>query len=737
MVFSNLFDEAQRKRKEASKAAPKKDEKQISQQKTAGKRRRGKAALQDDHERPNNKRAAAQQAQQPQSKKRGPPSREVLEFSAKLKDLSRQKKLDEAVALYWSKQYDQIRDEHHACIVVDCCARCGDVAAAEHIVTKLQEGQRHGSSDDSTINIETQTALLKAYVHAGKMVEAMQLFQRIANPNVRTLNTLLRGCLWTAAAPSAVNGGEIIAGGVVTSEDALKIYQESFVNAAQSLDTSSYEYSITLLCQALRVKEAEERIETFLSVNGIRVNGKASIIGTDQTALETLAVVYLALSRAYALLNRPDELWRTCQRGLSAIKASRALLLENNSNVAAGGESSAAASIKSSASLQKGNASGGTSGGKRGWKQSSSAASNDTSSGRAFSNTAFRTHRLTELESEVRSMLKSHRDAVPLSSRDMALRIRNRLLYFSGGGTTTGQDDPLQATNKNALTKQCKNSHLVSSCRSFGLSQFTLDELDSTDIDSSEISALCGLPEISVVRDDGTINFDEVFPNSKIPLDIEIGAGFGSWIVQQAQENPQRNYVAVELRADRGFQIFARATLESKKPLDNVCVVGSECGSFLRDRIKRSSISSIFANYPEPPTQTYGDDQQVLRQIAHGECKEPAHMLNSKTIVAMGKCLQKNGKIAIVSDNRSYARLLAATFAKVVRENKSLIRSMRPNELKDSSLRHLESFSNVVDLYSQNDGGNKGTSYFDRLWRTGAGSHSERRTRFVILMQRC
>jgi pentatricopeptide repeat protein len=724
MVFSKLFDEAQKKRKEP-KSPPKADVRKSNEEKpfSSGKRKRkrGKKDQPEDG------------VKQPQQKKKGPPSAEVLEFSRQLKDLSRQKKLDEAVSLYWSPQYDQIRDEHHACIVVDCCARCGDVTAAENIVKRLQQ-QQHGG----TINIETQTALLKAYVHAGKMMEAIQLFRTMTNPNIRTLNTLLRGCLWTAAAPISAADTEI-AGGVVTSEEAWKLYQDTFSSTAvQALDTSSYEYSITLLCQALRVTEAEARIETFLSVHNIRVKGKANVTGTDQMALETLAVVYLALSRAYALLNQkrqPDCLWRTCQRCLSAIKASRALLLDNNNSKNIETTGNTAKSVSSNAARKPISSGVGASGGKRGWK--STATSEQPT--RAFSNAAFRTHRLSELETEVKSLLKS-RDATPLSRLDMALRIRNRLLYFSGGGTR-GHDD-VNFSSKSE-TKQSKNAHLISSWHSFGLSQFTLDKSGSSEQDSStaiapsEINRRCGLAESPVVRDDGTINFDLVFQDSKLPLDIEIGAGFGSWIVQQAQENiQQRNYVAVELRADRGFQIFARATLERTKPLDNVCVVGSECGSFLRDRISKSSVSTIFANHPEPPTQTYGEDQNVLQQIAKGDGKEPAHMLNSKTIVAMGRCLKQHGKIVIVSDNRSYARLIAATFAKVVRENKNLIRSIKPNELKDSTLRHLESFSNVVDLYSQNSAENNGTSYFDRLWRTGAGSHSEKRTRFMILMQR-
>ena len=52
---------------------------------------------------------------------------EALAFSAKLKDLSTKKRLHEALTLYWDPSNKDIRDGHHASIMVDCCSRCGAV----------------------------------------------------------------------------------------------------------------------------------------------------------------------------------------------------------------------------------------------------------------------------------------------------------------------------------------------------------------------------------------------------------------------------------------------------------------------------------------------------------------------------------------------------------------------------------------------------------------------------------
>jgi hypothetical protein len=67
---------------------------------------------------------------QSKRRRRQAPSEEALALSAKLKEFSSQKRLDEALDLYWNGCNDSLRDGHHACIVVDCSARCGCIAVS-------------------------------------------------------------------------------------------------------------------------------------------------------------------------------------------------------------------------------------------------------------------------------------------------------------------------------------------------------------------------------------------------------------------------------------------------------------------------------------------------------------------------------------------------------------------------------------------------------------------------------
>ena len=687
MSFQGLFESAKKRKKEQQQSTPTPSDTTTLQQKQQGRVRIGPSS--------NKKR-----------KRGGPVSQKALELSAKLKDLSRQKRLDQVLDLYWKATE---RDSHHSCMVIDCCARCGHVAEAERV---FQE------ADDAASNVEIHTALLKAFAHAGQMAKADALFssmcatQSQVAPNVRTLNTLLRGCLWTAA---CLHEGTVV-GGVVTSERAWIMFKAKA--GEDSLDASSYEYSISLLCQALRVHDALQRIVQFLERNQIKLKGKASFRGGDQTSLETLAVAYVSLAKAYALLGSWDDTWTACQRALSAIDSSRARTV------------SAATSENFTHETRHVVATGG----KQSWKRGS-----ETGTHRQASNTSFRSHRLSELESEARTILKTRSgDLRAASATSLSQSLLTRLLYFSGGGTTEldlNGNSP-RATSRAELLQRL----FIPIWYSFGLASLVSRDNSSQETperipEHSEVYQLVGVDKImkQLISKRGRIEVDRLFINSEAPIDVEMGSGFGEWIENQAAANPSRNYIAVELRADRVSQIFIKSTLLRR--LSNVCVVASDATSFFRTQLPSSRISNVYVNHPEPPTQTFGDSADDLRVVANGG-DEPAHMLSSAVFIAVADTLTSGGKMFIISDNRWYARLICATIVKANRSDTCKLHTPSPSEAKDLGLQFVEPFENGVTLYRTVHGskGDTGKTWFDRLWQTGAGRHAERTTRYAIVV---
>jgi hypothetical protein len=231
------------------------------------------------------------------------------------------------------------------------------------------------------------------------------------------------------------------------------------------------------------------------------------------------------------------------------------------------------------------------------------------------------------------------------------------------------------------------------------------------------------------------------------PLIVELGAGFGDWIVRKAITDDSNDYIAVELRADRVSQIFARtAILSLNTPIDNMCVVGDDCETFLSRHIELGSIQHIHVNHPEPPTQFGTED--VLESISTGG-EEPAHMLNSRVILAAIRCLKRDpdSRLTIVTDNKFYGQLICSTIAKVYHEKKKLFSCVDLGKL-DSSFQKIDSgspSSRVIQIFEgqpnetigfpkQTKESTKGESYFDRLWRAGAGTYADKRKRFIIVL---
>ena len=716
-----------------------------------------------------------------------PPSDKAIALSSQLKLLSSQKKLQQALDLYYDPSNNDIRDEHHACILIDCCGRCGDIAKGEKIVEEIMMKAK-------VVNVQTKTALLKGYVHSGMIRHASLLYKEMVEsnrkrdrPNVRTLNTFLRGCLWSAATAFFSNNGKDceIHGGIISSE---KSWPKDDENHADFMpDLSSFEYSIILLSQALRIEEAELRVETLQKRFGIINNNESNndhvssniplIHADDPSTLETLAVSYIALARACALLGEFTKAERYASKVLSFtssllnnIKGStnHALSLENRD-------------IK-------------ISGGKRSWKEMKGIKNHNDNdikfqhqqqqSRRDLSNRLFRQHKLHEIQSEAKRVMeyvsRTNKNDIQRQHRqidDLIFYLTTRLLYFNGGGTTD-RSAAFQPHSKRRINDGYKDhlQLLNSLWNSFGLASAmkerypNLRNLFSKQIlnerDCKSIHHVLGFDNTNnIINDDGLINFSNVFAeranknttSNQRPLYLELGSGFGCWAVNQAQRNPSCDYIACELRSDRVSQMFIKAMLnENDLPLNNLCCIGSECGHLLRQRISENTVSKIFINHPEPPTQTYGSDLSVINAIAAGG-DEPAHMLTSETISSAIRCLSEvNGELIIVTDNRWYGKLLCATLLKVmstkdwrlynkVFDHTSGIRQIETfHESKEGS-----KFKNKVILYEgspnetighftakHEDKDSVGSSYFDRLWRSGAGTHAEVEKRFIICVYR-
>ena len=94
------------------------------------------------------------------------------------------------------------------------------------------------------------------------------------------------------------------------------------------------------------------------------------------------------------------------------------------------------------------------------------------------------------------------------------------------------------------------------------------------------------------------IDFEKCFAH-KAPIYLEICSGHGDWIVDKAKNTKgQRNWVALEIRYERVFQIWTKLKFNN---LDNLIIICGEAGDVLMNYIKKGEFEEIFINYPDPP----------------------------------------------------------------------------------------------------------------------------------------
>ena len=243
-------------------------------------------------------------------------------------------------------------------------------------------------------NVVTYTTLLRGFCEVARIDDAKSLFVTMLEgstdhdlvmhtpppPNVRSLNAVLRGCLRVGAVPAARE----LCHAASTSTNRI------------AFDETSYEYMILLLCQAMRVVEAEQLTAAFImdyscplpvlvSLPVTSTGAASGRASCGDTALSTLAdreirpdamlqaaAIFLCMARTYTLCNNftaSAAYLRATREALEACRSSavrRAMLLRlENSSGSEGG-------FKKGQASGSGSTSGGSGAGHAGGASSSS-----------------------------------------------------------------------------------------------------------------------------------------------------------------------------------------------------------------------------------------------------------------------------------------------------------------------------------------------------------------------------
>jgi tRNA (guanine-N7-)-methyltransferase len=141
------------------------------------------------------------------------------------------------------------------------------------------------------------------------------------------------------------------------------------------------------------------------------------------------------------------------------------------------------------------------------------------------------------------------------------------------------------------------------------------------------------------------LDLTQIFP-SDLPLEVELGAGDGSFLIAWAKANPQHNFLAVERLLGRIRKIERKANCAA---LTNVRLMRIEAGYFLEYLLPRKSVTALHVYFPDPwPKRKHWKNRLINEGFAQ----------------ACARVLVPGGMIFLRTDDPNYFGQMRATFGR-------------------------------------------------------------------------
>ncbi len=126
--------------------------------------------------------------------------------------------------------------------------------------------------------------------------------------------------------------------------------------------------------------------------------------------------------------------------------------------------------------------------------------------------------------------------------------------------------------------------------------------------------------------------FEEFFGNDN-PVHLEFCSGNEEWIINRAQENPNVNWVAVEMWFERVRKIYSKMV---NYGIDNLMIISGEGLTFSREYLPDSCLDKVYVNFPDPWPKD--------RHAKHRIIKRPF-------VEELRRTVKKEGSVTLVTDN--------------------------------------------------------------------------------------
>ena len=269
------------------------------------------------------------------------------------------KMLKEAQQCFETAIAKNLANRHTYTIMINAHVRCGDADGAAKVLKRMGKASLQPC-------VVAYTTLINGKCRAGDLQGGMEVLRAMLErrppvmPNVRTVNTLLRGCM--------------LVGGV---SEAKSLFERMLAEWGAQPDASTYEYVVSLLSQALRLEEAGSIVDELRRAAASAKDGEGDTAESVHATVSAQSpLLYVSMARASALLADWAQFAKAHKRALKALKSAEKSA-QSAQQVVAGEEGSRGAVV----------------GGKQGWRVRDDSRQNSAN--------VFDAHRRDELQREL------------------------------------------------------------------------------------------------------------------------------------------------------------------------------------------------------------------------------------------------------------------------------------------------------------------------------------------------
>lgn len=143
------------------------------------------------------------------------------------------------------------------------------------------------------------------------------------------------------------------------------------------------------------------------------------------------------------------------------------------------------------------------------------------------------------------------------------------------------------------------------------------------------------LPQYAVPESPERIAFETLFGNTN-PVILEIGFGNGESLAQMAQENPQNNYLGIEVHTPGVGHILTRI---EQLNLKNIRLSSADAVELIAQRLPEKSLSGVQIYFPDP---------------WHKKRHNKRRLIQASFLALLKPCLREQAVLHIATDWEPY-----------------------------------------------------------------------------------